>query len=517
MVAEVVRSAGRVLVGMCVIAAVVGAVSPAVGSATITVTVFDDELNDDGDCSLREAVAATNGDTTVSGCVDATLAETDTILLPPGTYTLSLGPSGEDLNMGGDLDITDSGETTVLRSSSGSAQDTVIRGAAAGGTAGTAIDRILHIPNSVTAVVRDVSLINGRESGGGGGGAVRTLGTLTLEEVSVRDSFTTSLGGGISVEAGNFTLLRSEVSGNFAVHGGGLSIFATTVSLQSSTISGNQATGNGGGIFDQVTPTFTGLTIVGNAGNTSNAGTGETGGGLAGAGGATIEGSILADNTVRTDPPIPNDCGGSASSAGYNVLETAAGGCAAQFNQPGDIVGTDPGLQPLALNGPGTTRTHAITATSVAFDRWATSACTGGSDPVQSQDQRGVARPQFAACDSGAFELAPAPPSPPPPAADPTSKTVTLRANKAKVPKGKRVTLTAAVSPCAGHEGDNVDLLRGTRTIASVASTSACTAVFKVRMRRKASFQAISPVQDADHLAGTSNTVTVKVKRRPRA
>jgi hypothetical protein len=62
---------------------------------------------------------------------------------------------------------------------------------------------------------------------------------------------------------------------------------------------------------------------------------------------------------------------------------------------------TDPKLGPLADNG-GPTRTHALLPGSPAIDRGNTDVCS--ADPVGGVDQRGVTRPQGAACDIGAYE-----------------------------------------------------------------------------------------------------------------
>lgn len=102
-------------------------------------------------------------------------------------------------------------------------------------------------------------------------------------------------------------------------------------------------------------------------------------------------------------------------------------------------------------------------------------------------------------------------PPPPPPASTPTAKSVILKAQPKKVEKGDKTKLTVVVSPCAGHEGDTVDIYRGSAKIATKATDGACTAVHKVKMKKTATFKAVSPVQDADHLEGTSNTVKVKV------
>ncbi|HMQ33724.1 MAG TPA: choice-of-anchor Q domain-containing protein, partial [Chloroflexaceae bacterium] len=70
-----------------------------------------------------------------------------------------------------------------------------------------------------------------------------------------------------------------------------------------------------------------------------------------------------------------------------------AGGCGGGTS---DRLAADPGLEALANNG-GPSPTHALTAGSLALDG-------GGGPACPAADQRGVARPQGAACDSGAFE-----------------------------------------------------------------------------------------------------------------
>jgi CSLREA domain-containing protein len=70
-----------------------GVAAPA---ASIAVTTTIDELNSDGDCSLREAVQAANADAAVDACASGSGA--DTITLPAGTYVLN--------QPGGDLKLT---------------------------------------------------------------------------------------------------------------------------------------------------------------------------------------------------------------------------------------------------------------------------------------------------------------------------------------------------------------------------------------------------------------------------
>ena len=59
-----------------------------VEAADITVNTTDDELNSDGDCSLREAIQAANTNSSVDAC-SAGASGLDTITLPAGTFVLS--------------------------------------------------------------------------------------------------------------------------------------------------------------------------------------------------------------------------------------------------------------------------------------------------------------------------------------------------------------------------------------------------------------------------------------------
>ena len=72
-------------------------------AAVVTVNTTDDELNSDGDCSLREAIIAANTDTAVDACPTGSGA--DTINLPAGRYTLTVLGAGENAAATGDLDI----------------------------------------------------------------------------------------------------------------------------------------------------------------------------------------------------------------------------------------------------------------------------------------------------------------------------------------------------------------------------------------------------------------------------
>jgi len=92
------------------------------------------------------------------------------------------------------------------------------------------------------------------------------------------------------------------------------------------------------------------------------------------------------------------------------------------------------------------------------------------------------------------------------------AKTVTLSGPK-KVKKGKKAKLTATVQPCAGHEGDAIELFRGAKKVRTAMSDASCTAVFKVKVKKTARYRAVSPKQDADHGAGTSKNLKIRAKK----
>jgi len=80
-----------------------------VNAATMTVTTFADEINNNGSCSLREAIINANSNST-SGSIDCAAGintGVDEIILAAGTYTLSIVGRSEDASLTGDLDITD--------------------------------------------------------------------------------------------------------------------------------------------------------------------------------------------------------------------------------------------------------------------------------------------------------------------------------------------------------------------------------------------------------------------------
>ena len=198
-----------VALGVVLLLALVGLHGTALAGTTITVNTTADELNSDGDCSLREAIQAANTDAAVDACPAG--SGDDTITLPAGTYTLSIAGTGEDSNATGDLNIL-----TNLTINGAGADATIIDGGA--------IDRVLHIPPSSTSLeIMGATVQNGSSDSDGGG--IFNFGTLILIDSTVINN--TSIlgdGGGINNRSGGtLTMIGSTVINNTANLGGGIS------------------------------------------------------------------------------------------------------------------------------------------------------------------------------------------------------------------------------------------------------------------------------------------------------
>jgi CSLREA domain-containing protein len=81
-------------------------------ATTIHVTTTNDELNSDGDCSLREAIQASNQDKAVSGCPAGN--GSDIIRIPAGVYTLNLSNADALTIYDSSTLIGESAATTII-------------------------------------------------------------------------------------------------------------------------------------------------------------------------------------------------------------------------------------------------------------------------------------------------------------------------------------------------------------------------------------------------------------------
>ncbi|MGH7288144.1 MAG: choice-of-anchor Q domain-containing protein, partial [Myxococcota bacterium] len=458
----------------------------------LRVTTFDDELNSDGDCSLREAIQAANSDAAVDACPAGSGA--DAILLRAGSYLL--GSAGQlvitsDLAIRGtgngrtvidaahhgrvfhvaagtvelsrltlqngraafDAGILNHGAVTLFRSTVRSNTAVISNGGISNYGTMAIVDSFV-VDNTATrefdggifnaagaTLIIDRSTVSGNTATLNNGGIVNlgameiadstvsgnnadqsvggiaNLATMVIVDSSVSDNTATrEFNGGIFNEAGaTLTVVDSSVSGNIAnlsnggvanlgamviaessvtnnvarseFNGGVFNDAGATLTLVNSTVSGNTAEIRNGGIFS-----FGALEVVNSTVSDNSAG--QNGGIVGGAGSVTLKSSIVARNAG-------GDCRGAITSAGHNLDSDNT----CNLTAAGDLPAVDPMLGPLADNG-GPTETHSLLPGSPAIDAIAVADCTDlDGDPVVT-DQRGVARPQGAGCDIGAFERA---------------------------------------------------------------------------------------------------------------
>lgn len=219
------------------------------------------------------------------------------------------------------------------------------------------------------------------------------------------------LGAGIAITRGSFSMTDSEIAGNEGEIGGGLSLSGSgPIVVAGSTISGNTAThsaSRGGGLFISTAAQvpIRNCTISGNAGGGISALNGQV----------LLEHSTIAGNTAPSATALYRRFDSAATlTLRNNVIQgtctagshTSQGG---SIESPGNTCGLDHASDQVNVSAAalhlgalgdhgGRTETMPLLLPSAAID-------AGVSCPPPAADQRGVARPQGAGCDSGAFEV----------------------------------------------------------------------------------------------------------------
>jgi CSLREA domain-containing protein len=217
---------------------------------------------------------------------------------------------------------------------------------------------------------------DGNAAGMSSGAIYNLSATLAVDASTFLHNAAASAGGAIGNYSGAVaTIARSTFALNRAGPWGGGAVYVrdagSTMAVSYSSFSANTAAGGGAAI--------------------GNGGSGEDGGTV------TLAATLLSYNQVSTATVnCFNQPGGTLQDGGYNLED--ADTCTLGT---GSWKSTDPGPLEPADNGGGT-QTLALSASSAARDR--VPAGAAGCGTTVSADQRGVARPQGAGCDVGAYE-----------------------------------------------------------------------------------------------------------------
>jgi predicted outer membrane repeat protein len=227
---------------------------------------------------------------------------------------------------------------------------------------------------------------------------LNSTGNLTLNGLTLKNGRGIE-GGGVHND-GTLTVRHSTISGNTATHGGGI-FNAGTITIINSTISGNSAKEDGGGIHSASGALkMIQATVANNRADSDNNGSG-TGGGLFLTTGADLANSIFAGNSKGSGATASEIQATSLANATNNLVgdPNSAGGIT--NGTTGNIVGVDPKLGPLRING-GLSATHALLVGSPAINKGSNSVALSAN---VSTDQRGFSRFQFGTVDIGAYEV----------------------------------------------------------------------------------------------------------------
>jgi CSLREA domain-containing protein len=240
-------------------------------------------------------------------------------------------------------------------------------------------------PVTISNSTLDGNANSGPDSGGGAlyldAGGVITGSSITNNTVG---NVSTAFGGGIYTDS-PLSLRTSTVAGNSANEGGGLYL-DDTLNAENSTIANNRTSGDtdeGGGIFAAATVELRFVTVNGNTSSDGSAIYND------GSEPGTI-GSSIVQASCGTGTAV---AASTFNSAGHNVLGDTS--CVnPQSSDQANVANFQ--LSALGNNG-GPTQTEVPFSTSPAVG-------AGGTACPQT-DQRGVNRPQGAACDTGAVEI----------------------------------------------------------------------------------------------------------------
>jgi len=426
------------------------------------VAVYGGFTNGQDELSDRNSNPVTNG-TVLSGDIDAasgnltgnahhvvTISFTDSTSVFDG-FTVTGGDTLGDGFFGGGLYVINSDVTLANLIISNNTSPT---GSGGGMFVGTDPGEEISSP-TLTNVTFDSNTAER------GGGLFAQNSNFVLNNVIfINNEATNGAGGGLNTQTvtaldppSHPVLTNVVFAGNIATGGGGMITSNSHAQLNNITFNGNLARKRGGGLLNENSaPELTNVTFYNNISDDTAVSPGGGGGMLnvtsnpilknvtfSGNDSYTVGGDAIR-NTLTSNPQISNsilwDVNDEIANDGTGtttIVDSVVKGGFAGTN----IITIDPELGPLTNNG-GFTQTMSLDMDSSAFDKGGINASCAATD------QRGINRPQGAACDIGAYELIPQYTL----SVTTVHGTVTKNPDKATYTHGETVELTAV--PDAG-------------------------------------------------------------------
>jgi hypothetical protein len=398
---------------------------------TITVT----NAADDGPGSLRRAIADVCDDGgRITFAADTTIYLTSTLeisqrlTIDGGVYTVTVsGDSGGDgtpdvqpffIESSGVVTLT---HLNIISGMGGGIYNfqgtlTVQNSTLSGNDSFMGPGGIHNYRGALTVLTSTLS--NNSTDFGGAGGIANSWGTVTVIDSTFSGNEASVSGGGAILNTGPMTVTHSTFSGNSGLNGGGILHMVDVLTVTNSTFSGNRASKEGGAIDNEATMIVRNSTFSDNSADfrggaianlnqatltvqnsTFYGNSADYGGGIYNANADTLyEASTLRlFNTLIAHTSRGGDCHGNVATSDHNLMQStlAADTCGLSDNPGNSRFGVDPLLGP--LTGDGGPPAHALLPGSPAID-------AGNNATCLATDQRGIARPQGAACDIGAVE-----------------------------------------------------------------------------------------------------------------
>lgn len=262
--------------------------------ASLIVNTLEDELNTDGDCSLREALTAANTNAPVDACLAGDAVLTDTVTFSvAGTITVT---SQISVTAGGPL-IVDGGEVIT--------------------TSGDGTERVWWVDTGSNLTLERMTIDNGYNfefPPTASGGVYNNQGILNITDCTFAGNYASS-GGGVYNDHGTLNVIASVFITNYAVsYGGGIYSVGGALVVTQSVFLGNMADMKGSGIAVENGDLTVSQSIF--SGNQVFAYSGCSQGGSInhwGAGHLSVDESTFTDNVN-----LAGGCGGGIGIYGYS-------------------------------------------------------------------------------------------------------------------------------------------------------------------------------------------------------